>query len=319
MTSDLEETRLPRLVAAAIRRYLMMFGMFLLPFSSLRVFVMRLCGVRIGKGCYVGFNVVFDTNFPALISIGNWVTISHNVAIYTRTATPAAGRLAGIYHSTARVTIGDGAWISANSVILPGVEIGADCMIGAGAVVTRSTDACSLYAGNPARKIRLDQFRGWLLMSRNVAIVGSGFAAWGAAIALAGNDDVCIHVLDIGLTRAEGALANRPVANAKKGEDSYFCYGPTTIALPFGSNPNACVQAMPWGATARCTAERSSTRRIVIWPIGLWTACRGRKTTPQCWRGCRYFMNRIPSTPSSRQFPTSRTCRRTGRQGATCP
>lgn len=139
---------------AAMRRYVMMCGMFLLPFSSLRVLVMRLCGVRIGRGCYVGFNVVFDTNFPTLIRIGNHVTISHDVSIYTHTATPAASRLARVYDAAAPVIIGEGAWISANAVLLPGVNIGPDCMVGAGAVVTGSTEAGSLYAGNPARKIR---------------------------------------------------------------------------------------------------------------------------------------------------------------------
>lgn len=145
---------LKELSLAAVRRYVMMFGMFILPFSSLRVLVMRMCGVRIGRGCYVGFNVAFDTNFPSLIRIGDDVTISHNVSIYTHTATPAASRLARVYDATAPVTIGDGAWISANAVVLPGVEIGPDCMVGAGAVVTRSTEGGSLYAGNPARKIR---------------------------------------------------------------------------------------------------------------------------------------------------------------------
>lgn len=154
MATSSPASALQRLAIAALRRYLMMVGMFLLPFSSLRVLVMRLCGVRIGKGCYVGFNVAFDTNFPSLIRIGRNVTISHNVSIYTHTATPAESRLAGVYDDTAPVVIGDGAWISANALVLPGVEIGPDCMIGAGSVVTKSTEAGSLYAGNPARKVR---------------------------------------------------------------------------------------------------------------------------------------------------------------------
>lgn len=62
-------------------------------------------------------------------------------------------------------------------------------------------------------------------MTKKVAIVGSGFAAWGAALALAGSDRVTLHVLDIGLTRAEGGWADRPVANAKKCAGSFFCYG----------------------------------------------------------------------------------------------
>lgn len=146
------------LALAAIRRYMMMAGMSILPFSSMRVLVIRLCGIRIGKGCYVGFNVAFDTNFPELITIGDRVTISHNVSVYAHTITPVESRLAGVYHSTAAVKINDGAWLSAGSMVVPGVEIGADCMIGAGTVVTRCTQPGSLYAGNPARLIRKIEF-----------------------------------------------------------------------------------------------------------------------------------------------------------------
>ena len=154
----LSDSGLVVLALAAIRRYLMMFGMSLLPFSSLRVFVMRLSGVKIGRGCYVGFNVVFDTNHPSSIRIGDCVRISHDVVIYTHTETPVANRLARIYHSVKPVVVNDGAWISANVLLMPGVEIGRDCMIGAGSVVTRNTDPGFLYAGNPARKVKAIAF-----------------------------------------------------------------------------------------------------------------------------------------------------------------
>lgn len=108
------------LLQAAFRRYCMMVGMSLLPLSFLRVWVLRLCGVKMGKGCYIGFNVICDTNFPSLIEIGNNVTISHNTLIYSHTATPAASYLSNIYNDIKKVKIGDGAWIGAGCTILPG-------------------------------------------------------------------------------------------------------------------------------------------------------------------------------------------------------
>jgi len=151
--------RIRLLALLMMRRYLLMAGMSLIPFSFIRVPVIRICGITIGKGCYVGFHVAFDTNFPELIIIGDNVTISHNVAIYTHTITPVKSRLATVYDSKAAVIIHDGAWLSAGSMIVPGVEIGADCMIGAGSVVTRSTEPGSLYAGNPARLIKKIVFK----------------------------------------------------------------------------------------------------------------------------------------------------------------
>jgi maltose O-acetyltransferase len=129
-------------------------GMFIIPFSSVRVWILRLCGVKVGRGCYIGFNVICDTNFSELIEIGNNVTISHNTLIFAHTVTPTSSYLGRIYNQIKGVSIADGAWIGANCTILPGVSIGTNCMVGAGSVVSKSTESYSLCAGNPCRKIK---------------------------------------------------------------------------------------------------------------------------------------------------------------------
>lgn len=53
-----------------------------------------------------------------------------------------------------RIEVGEGAWIGANCVITGGISIGEHCVIGAGSVVTKSTDPYGVYVGSPARKIR---------------------------------------------------------------------------------------------------------------------------------------------------------------------
>jgi acetyltransferase-like isoleucine patch superfamily enzyme len=143
-----------RLLVAAMRRYALAIGMGIIPFSCMRVALLRSCGVKVGRGCYVGFNVMCDTNFSEMISIGNNVTISHGTQIYAHTITPAKSRLARLYHSAKPVTIDDGAWIGAGCLILPGITVGEDCMIGAGSVVSKNTNPRSVYAGNPCQKIK---------------------------------------------------------------------------------------------------------------------------------------------------------------------
>jgi acetyltransferase-like isoleucine patch superfamily enzyme len=55
------------------------------------------------------------------------------------------------------IRIGKRCWLGANSVVLPGVQLGDDCVVGAGAVVTKSFPTGSVLAGVPARLIRNPQ------------------------------------------------------------------------------------------------------------------------------------------------------------------
>ena len=144
-----------RLVIAAFRRYAMVLGMTILPFSRLRVLLLRSCGARVGSGCYIGFNVIFDTNYTELIAIGNNVTISHDTVIYTHTISPVVSPLSELYNQILPVTINNGAWIGARCIVLPGVTISKNCIVGAGSVVSRSTEPNCLYVGNPCKLIKV--------------------------------------------------------------------------------------------------------------------------------------------------------------------
>lgn len=52
------------------------------------------------------------------------------------------------------ITIGNGCWIGANSIVLPGVNIGNGTIVAAGFVVIQDCEENSLYAGVPAKKIK---------------------------------------------------------------------------------------------------------------------------------------------------------------------
>jgi acetyltransferase-like isoleucine patch superfamily enzyme len=58
------------------------------------------------------------------------------------------------YYPSAGIVVKSGAWIGANSTILPGVIIGKNTVIGAGSVVTKDVPDFTVFAGNPARQIR---------------------------------------------------------------------------------------------------------------------------------------------------------------------
>ncbi|WP_111709969.1 acyltransferase [Lutibacter citreus] len=58
------------------------------------------------------------------------------------------------YFPCKRVTIQDGCWIGARSILMPGVIIGEGSIIGAGSVVTKDVERYSIYGGVPAKKIK---------------------------------------------------------------------------------------------------------------------------------------------------------------------
>lgn len=107
-------------------------------------------GLALGRDVYVGERTFIDYDFPWLVSIGDETTISLEVIILTHDASMkrATGRT-----RVARVDIGKRVFVGARVIILPGVTIGDDAVIGAGSVVVRDVEAGTIVAGNPARAV----------------------------------------------------------------------------------------------------------------------------------------------------------------------
>lgn len=59
------------------------------------------------------------------------------------------------YYPSKDIVVRDGAWVGANSIILPGVTIGKNAVVGAGSVVTKSVPDYAVAVGNPARVIKV--------------------------------------------------------------------------------------------------------------------------------------------------------------------
>jgi maltose O-acetyltransferase len=136
-------------------------------FARLRTFLAR------GFVKHVGKDVMIDRNvhLGADISIGNGTGIGPNCRIAGGTAIGKGCCLAWdvvvlTYNHffepnkiaygkvKARVVIGDYVWIGARAIILPGVTIGDNVVVGAGSVVTKDVKPNMVIAGNPARKIK---------------------------------------------------------------------------------------------------------------------------------------------------------------------
>ena len=88
------------------------------------------------------------------ITIGDNVFIAPNVCIITEEHSMVVEeRIRGLEY-THPVTIGNNVWICTGALVLPGVTIGDNSVIGAGSVVTKDIPPNSLAVGNPCRVIR---------------------------------------------------------------------------------------------------------------------------------------------------------------------
>ena len=108
--------------------------------------------VQMDGPCYMNRQVFIDAS--ATVRIGAHVQFGPRAAVHTSTHDIGPAHERGGTPRTAPVSIGDGCWIGAGSIILPGVDVAPGCVIAAGAVVTKSTAPNGLYAGVPARRVK---------------------------------------------------------------------------------------------------------------------------------------------------------------------
>jgi acetyltransferase-like isoleucine patch superfamily enzyme len=107
----------------------------------------RVLGMKVGEHTAFALMVMVDVFFPEKIEVGSNSIIGYNTTIL------AHEYLIGEYR-LGDVKIGSNVMIGANTTILPGVTIGDNAVVGAGAVVHRDVAPGSFVAGNPLQVIR---------------------------------------------------------------------------------------------------------------------------------------------------------------------
>ena len=138
------------------------------PFNFLKIFLLQLFGCSIGKGVVIKPNV--NIKYPWKLSLGNYVWIGErvwidnldNVMIGNHVCISQGAMLICGSHNykqksfdllTKEITINDGVWIGAKSIILPGVVAESHAILSAGSVISKNLESFTLYKGNPAEKV----------------------------------------------------------------------------------------------------------------------------------------------------------------------
>ena len=138
-------------------------------FFSLRNFLLRLFGAKVGQGVHI-YNTA-TIYMPWNLAIGDWSAIGEHALIYNlglvsigskATVSHRAHLCAGTHDYTKLdlpllkpgISIGDEAWICADAFIGPGIEIGQGAVVGARGVAVNDVQPWTIVAGNPAKYIK---------------------------------------------------------------------------------------------------------------------------------------------------------------------
>ncbi len=108
--------------------------------------------VSVGARTFVNFGMTALDVAP--ITIGDDVQIGPNVQLLTPTHPVEPEPRRQKWEAAQPITIGDNVWLGGGVVVLPGVTIGQNTVVGAGSVVTRDLPADVVAVGNPARVVR---------------------------------------------------------------------------------------------------------------------------------------------------------------------
>jgi acetyltransferase-like isoleucine patch superfamily enzyme len=108
---------------------------------TLRVWLHRWRGVKIGKRVWIGYDAVIETAYPYLVEIQDDVAVGIRATIIAH------------FHESRGVVIEQGAHLGPGVIVLPNVTIGKGAVVTAGSVVTKSVPPMTLVQGNPAKPI----------------------------------------------------------------------------------------------------------------------------------------------------------------------
>ena len=125
--------------------------------KPLKIEMLRSKGMEIGENARL-FNDPM-TSEPYLISIGNNVTISSGTRFVTHDNSICKCENSVFTDVVGKIKIGNNVFIGMGSIIMYGVSIVDNTIIGSGSVVTKSIFDGGIWCGNPARKVAtLDDF-----------------------------------------------------------------------------------------------------------------------------------------------------------------
>jgi acetyltransferase-like isoleucine patch superfamily enzyme len=108
---------------------------------TLRVWLHRWRGVKVGKRVWIGYDAIIETEHPYLVEIRDDAVVGIRATIIAH------------FRESTGVIIEEGAVLGPGVLVLQGVTVGKGSVVAAGSVVTRSVPPMTMVQGNPAKPI----------------------------------------------------------------------------------------------------------------------------------------------------------------------
>ncbi len=146
----------PRYYWRLLRNRVLEMCAYFAPAPGLAACFQRLRGVKIGSHVYIGPRVQLDFLYPEMVTIEDYVSIGMNSMVFAHSNPTSSLELKTRFYprKVARTIIKKGAWIAPGNIILSGVTIGENSVVGAGSVVVSDVEPYTVVAGNPARLVK---------------------------------------------------------------------------------------------------------------------------------------------------------------------
>ncbi|MHB8258963.1 MAG: WcaF family extracellular polysaccharide biosynthesis acetyltransferase [Bacteroidia bacterium] len=139
------------------------------PFNSIKVFLLKMFGAKLGKGVVIKPHV--NIKYPWRLAVGNhvwigeqvWIDNLADVVIEDNVCLSQGAMLLCGNHNYKKpsfdllignITLKKGSWIGTKSIVCPGVVVGSHAVLTVGSVATKDLNEYTIYQGNPAQAIK---------------------------------------------------------------------------------------------------------------------------------------------------------------------